>query len=142
MSIQVLDASVAIKWFLADEPGRDEALAFLDQVRDDPVRFVVPELFFNEMLAVLARLLGKDSSALRAYLDALQDLGFERIGNGRELLAAAADLACGFGLTGYDSIYAATAQLVGGEWVTADAKAHKKIQRLRISRVVCLGTRS
>lgn len=137
MTLLVLDASVAIKWFLANEPGREEALVILDQVRDQPGDFAVPELFFNEMLAVLARLLGRDSAALHGYLDALQDLGFERIGNGRELLAAAADLACRYGLSGYDSIYAASAQLVGGCWLTADAKAHKKIQRLRISKVVC-----
>lgn len=139
MSLQILDASVAIKWFLADEPGREEALAILDDVCDHPTHFAVPELFFNEMLAVLARLVGSNTVELHGYLDALQDLGFERIGNGRELLAAAAELACGYGLTGYDSIYAASARLVGGHWVTADAKAHKRIQRLRISRVVCLG---
>lgn len=137
MSLLILDASVAIKWFINNEAGRAEALAILDEVRDHPTRFAVPELFFNEMLAVLARLLGDDSAALRGYLDALQDLGFERIGNGRELLALAADLACKHGLTGYDSIYAASARLVGGHWVTADVRVHKKIQRLRISKVVC-----
>ena len=137
MTLRVLDASVAIKWFVANEAGHAEALRILDEVRDDPARFAVPELFFYEMLAVLARLLGNDAAALRGYLDALHDLGFERIGNGRELLARAADLACGYGLTGYDSIYAASAQLVGGCWLTADAKAHRKIQRLRISKIVC-----
>lgn len=140
MSLQIVDASVAIKWFVPDEAGHAEALRILDEVRDDPARFAVPELFFNEMLAVLARLLGDDPASLRGYLDALQDLGFERIGNGRELLARAADLACTHGLTGYDAIYAASAQLVGGHWLTADAKAHKKIQRLRISKVVCGGS--
>ena len=139
MSLLILDASVAIKWFLADEPGRDEALAILDVVRDDPARFAVPELFFNAMLAVLARLVGDKPRALQSYLDALQDLGFERVGNGRELLAAAATLACEHGLSGYDAIHAASARLVGGHWLTADAKAHRKIQRLRISKVVCLG---
>jgi predicted nucleic acid-binding protein len=137
MSLQILDASVAIKWFIADEAGHAEALTILDEVRDHPSRFAVPDLFFNEMLAVLARLLGRDSATLRDCLDALQDLGLERIGNGRELLASAADLACKHGLTGYAAIYAATARLVGGRWVTADARAHKKIQRLRISKVVC-----
>ncbi|MFM7142039.1 MAG: type II toxin-antitoxin system VapC family toxin [Alphaproteobacteria bacterium] len=139
MSLLILDASVAIKWFLADEPGREEALAILDAVRDDPARFAVPELFFNEMLAVLARLVGDEPRSLQGYLDALQDLGFERVGNGRELLAAAVRLACDHGLSGYDAIYAASARLVGGHWLTADAKAHKKIQRLRISKAVCLG---
>jgi predicted nucleic acid-binding protein len=137
VSLQVLDASVAIKWFVPRETGRAEAMQILDQVRNSPGGFAVPELFFNEMLAVLARLLADDSVSLRSYVDALQDLGFERIGNGRELLASAAELACGYRLTGYDAIYAASAKLIGGLWLTADARAHKKIQRLRISKAVC-----
>jgi predicted nucleic acid-binding protein len=137
VTLQILDASVAIKWFLAEEVGREEALEILDQVRDAPARFAVPELFFNEMLAVLVRLVGDDASAVRRYLDALQDLGLERIGNGRALLARAADLACRYGLTGYDAVYAASAQLTEGRWLTADLRAHRRIQRLRISKAVC-----
>lgn len=137
MSLQVLDASVAIKWFVADEPGHDEALRILDEVRDSPARFAVPELFFNEMLAVLVRLLGNDDAALRLYLEALQDLALERIGNGRDLLARAGELACKYGLGGYDAVYAASAQLTAGCWLTADLRAHRKIQRLRISKAVC-----
>lgn len=137
MSLQILDASVAIKWFVPDEAGHDDALRILDEVRDHPDRFAVPELFFNEMLAVLARLVRNDPVALRGFLDDLQDLGLERIGNGRELIALAAEIACRHGLTGYDAIYAASAQLVGGRWLTADTTAHRKIQKLRLSKVVC-----
>ena len=139
MTLQVLDASVAIKWFVKSETGRLEAIRILDEVRDAPERFAVPELFLNEMLAVLARLLADKPADLRGYLGALQDLGLQRVGNGRELLARAADLACGHDLTGYDAVYAAAAQLTGGCWLTADAKAHRKIQRLKISKVVCQG---
>ena len=89
------------------------------------------------MLAVLARLLGRDTAALQRYLNDLQDLGFERIGNGREFLTRAADLACAQGLTGYDAVYAASAQLTGGCWLTADLKAHRKVRHLRISKAVC-----
>ncbi len=138
MKLQILDASVAIKWFVVDEAGSSEALEILDQVRDAPSHFAVPELFFNEMLAVLARLVGNDRNALREYLDALQDLGLARIGNGREILSRAAELACRHGLSGYDAVYAATAQLTTGCWLTADIRAHRKIQRLRISKPVCL----
>jgi predicted nucleic acid-binding protein len=104
VSLEILDASVAIKWFVAEEPGRAEALRILDRVRDAPQGFAVPELFFDEMLAVLVRLAGDDATAVRGYIDALQDLGLERIGNGREMLARAAEIACTYGLTGYDAI--------------------------------------
>lgn len=137
MTLQVLDASVAIKWFVDGETGRADAIDLLDQIRDDPSAFVVPELFFNEMLAVLARLVGSDGAALRGHLEALQDLGMERVGNGRELIARASDIASRYRLSGYDSIYAACADLTGGCWLTADLRAHRRIQNLRISRVVC-----
>lgn len=135
----VLDASVAIKWFVEGETGRAEALELLDRIRDDPGPFVVPELFFNEMLAVLARLSGGDGAALRGHLEALQDLGMERVGNGRELIARAAAIASRYRLSGYDSIYAACADLMRGCWLTADLRAHRRIQRLKVSQAVCQG---
>jgi len=98
---------------------------------------VVPELFFNEMLAVLARLVRSDGSALRGHLEALQDLGMERVGNGRELISKASGIASRYRLSGYDSIYAACADLTGGCWLTADLRAHRRIQRLKISRAIC-----
>jgi predicted nucleic acid-binding protein len=136
---QVLDASVAIKWFVEDETGRAEAIAVLDRIRDDPGAFVVPELFFNEMLAVLARLAGGDGDTLRGHVEALPDLGMERVGNGRELISRASDIASRYRLSGYDSIYAACADLIGGCWLTADLRAHRRVQRLKISRAVCQG---
>jgi predicted nucleic acid-binding protein len=137
VTLQIVDASVAIKWFVPAEAGRPEALAILDRVRDSPSAFAVPELFFNEMLAVLTRLAGRNAATARSAIEALQDLGFERIGNGRELLACSVDLACRYGLTGYDALYVASAKLTRGLWLTADARAHQKIQRLRLSKLVC-----
>ncbi len=133
----ILDASVAVKWFVPDETGREEALDLLERVHQGRDAFAVPEIFFNEMLAVLARMAGDDSEAVRSYMEALQDLGFERIGNGRELLACASDMACAHRLTGYDAVYAASAKLTEGCWLTADAQAHRRIRGLKISRVVC-----
>jgi predicted nucleic acid-binding protein len=137
VKLQILDASVAIKWFVPEEEGRREALAILDEVRDAPAGFAVPDLFFNEMLAVLTRLASPDSSLVREYLDALQDLGIERFGNGRELLDCAADLACALGLTGYDAVYLAAAKLAEGCWITADARAHHKVRDRRLAKLVC-----
>ena len=54
----VVDASVAAKWFLPGEPLSSEARAVLHEIRDDPRGFLVPELFMNELLAVLARMHG------------------------------------------------------------------------------------
>lgn len=133
--IQIIDASVAIKWFVDNEPRRDRAVAVLHQIRDFPGDFAVPELFFNEMLSVLCRILD-DPKEISGYLDALQNLGLARLGNGRETLFEAAELAKKFRLSGYDAVYLANAKLVRGVWITADEAAHRKISRLKLSRLL------
>lgn len=127
MKLVIVDASVAIKWFVNEERGKDRALSWLDKLKTSPKSFAVPELFFNEMLAVFCRLLDT-SEEVERYMNILQDLGLERIGNGRKLLTKAAMLAKEYNLSGYDAIYAAAAELVNGQWLTADERAYNKIK--------------
>ena len=63
----VLDASVSLKWFVPGEPLAAEAAKVLDAIAEDPRPYAVPELFMNEVLAVLARLPGatRDGSVRR-----------------------------------------------------------------------------
>lgn len=131
----VVDASVAIKWFIPDEPGHEASLTILDDIKNDPKPFAVPELFFNEMTAVLCKLFST-AAEICSYLDILQNLGWQRLGNGRKCLHLATELAKRHHLTGYDAIYAANAKLANGVWLTADAKAHKAIASLKISRLI------
>ena len=49
----VVDASVAIKWFVTNEPLVAEAGRVLAEIERDPSPYVVPDLFMNELLAVL-----------------------------------------------------------------------------------------
>ena len=133
--ITVIDASIAVKWFLASDPHRDSALAIFEGVRQHPEKFAVPELFYAEMLSVLCRLVSKDSD-IKAHFEALEQLGIERIGQGHSVMRRAIEIAAGYKLTGYDAIYAATADLCGGIWITADLKAHRKIASLKISKLL------
>jgi hypothetical protein len=66
----------------------------------------------------------------------IEDLGFARLALGHETLARAAELAYSWGLSAYDSVHAATADLLGGLWLTADTRAHEKIAALDISRLL------
>ena len=122
----VIDASVAIKWFAPAEDNRDAALEVLSKVGEDPNRFAVPELFFNEMLAVLCRATEAAPAQIQSLITQLESLGLRRVGNGHELLASAAELAVTLKLSGYDAIYLACAQLLDGVWLTADARAAKR----------------
>jgi predicted nucleic acid-binding protein len=134
MKLRIIDASVAIKWFV-NENRREAALHVLNDIQKNSRFYAVPELFFNEMLAVLGRLL-KEELPLLKCLNLLQDLGLERLGNGRELITTATHFITKRGLTGYDAIYAACAKLTGGIWLTADEKAHHKIKSLGISQLI------
>ena len=53
--IWVIDASVALRWFLEEETHQS-ADEVLKKVVEDPCRFTVPELFAFEVYAVLQRL--------------------------------------------------------------------------------------
>ena len=122
-----VDASVAIKWFVTGEPLVDEAAQVLDEIGRDPAPYGVPDLFMNELLAVLCRLPGSQPAKVREALSLVEALGMARVGNGHELLALAADFAGQWRLSGYDAVYVALAALSDGVWLTADARAAQRI---------------
>lgn len=139
-SILIIDASVAAKWFV-DEPDSEVARSVLLDLRDRPRRFAVPELFFVEMLSVLARM-AESEEQLKELLGILEDLGLARLALGHETLQRASELAFTQGLSAYAAVYAATADLMGGQWLTADTRAHEKIASLGISRLLKAGMES
>lgn len=132
----VLDASVAIKWFVRDEPLGAEARQVLADIENDPAPFIVPELFMNELLAVLCRLPGSRPSQVQEALALVASLGMARVGNGSELLSLAARFAGSWRLSGYDATYVALAALSDGVWLTADARAARRIGTPGLVRVL------
>ena len=131
----VVDASVAVKWFLEDETERSAALDILNDIKASPKNYAVPELFFIEMLHVLTKL-SKDSGKVKKCLEYLFNLGFLQVRLGAKLLAQAAEIATLYKLSGYDAIYVATASSIHGEWVSADIKALNKVSKLKIGRAL------
>lgn len=133
--ITVLDASVATKWFAPDgDPTDAAAVAILREVVARPARFVVPELFFHEMLAVLCRRMRQATDAERAA-DRLSRLGIRRVRMDGRLARRAIRLAYRHRLGGYDACYVALAVEIGGVWLTFDAAAHARVAQLGVSRI-------
>lgn len=130
--MKIVDASVALKWFVEEPHGQKAANDILGELESNPCSFAVPELFFAEMLHVLCRVF-KDKKKVKDAISILEDLGLERIGLGHELLRMAADIALTYKMSGYDAIYVATAQLTEGHWYTFDREAHKKVRALKVS---------
>ena len=133
----VIDASVALKWFLrfrAEEDHVPQAIALLEQTLSGVAEAVQPPHFYVEMAAVLAR--EKPDTAREDMNDLLQ-LDF-RVAEGPELYALAIDLSRRYGHHLFDTLYHAVALLhPEAVLVTADRRYFAKAQKE--GRIVLLG---
>jgi len=129
--IWVIDASVAIRWYLEDE-AHDCADEVLKAIVEDPCRFTVPELFAFEVYAVLQRLHPNGLQAFRKGIIPILQGGILRHPMTDDL-AVRANRFVKKGLTGYDACYAALALDLKGYWLTFDKKAHEVIKKDGVS---------
>ena len=129
--IWIIDASVALRWLIEEEihPCAEKVLK---KVIDEPERFAIPELFAFEVFSVLQRVHPDGLQAFRKGIIPLLQLGIFRQPM-TDNLAVQASHFVKLGLTGYDACYAALARDLKGKWITVDQKAHKLIQKERIS---------
>ncbi|MBW2262787.1 MAG: type II toxin-antitoxin system VapC family toxin [Deltaproteobacteria bacterium] len=125
-AVTVLDTSVVVKWFFTDEPLRREALAVRQAVADDPRRFVVPHLFYSELIHVLARKSGSDTDFVKRALDLVMRLGLATLGLSEQGFASCSTWCCK-GLSGYDATFVALASECDGIWLTADERAARVV---------------
>lgn len=132
--IWVIDASVAVRWFLEDETDAN-ADAVLRKVVEEPRLFAVPELFSFEVYAVLQRLHPEGFKAFRKGIIPILQSGILRHPM-TERLAKRADKFVRKGLTGYDACYAALAEDLKGLWLTFDKRAHQRIGDNSISHLI------
>lgn len=122
----VLDTSAVVPWFFTDEPSRTVAIVVRSEVRDEPERFVVPHLFYSELVHVLARKSGRDEAFVRAAFQLVVALGIRTVGLSARAMERAAHWAC-HGLSGYDATFGALAEDLGAVWLTADARAARAL---------------
>jgi predicted nucleic acid-binding protein len=132
--IQVLDASVLVKWFVEDE-GREPAIGLLDEVVNQPRRFALPGLAWYELSHVLLRVTRKVEPAFQ-NLERVMLLGIPCFAATPERCIKAMQMAKRFNLSGYDAHYVVLAEELEGRWVTFDAKAARSVTPR--SRVRCL----
>jgi len=127
----VLDASVAVRWFIEEEfhPNADKVLK---KLVNQPELFAVPEIFAFEVYAVLKRVHPSGLKVFRkGVIPLLQGGMFREPMN--EKLTINADRYANLGLTGYDACYAALARDLRGVWLTFDNKAYRMIEKEKIS---------
>jgi predicted nucleic acid-binding protein len=106
LSEAVLDSSVVLKWFAAEQRGSFEARKLRNDYEAGRLLVVVPALLFLELLNVAGRRWRWDEEALLELTQALGDLSFEVAEPELQMVASWVAR----GLTAYDAAYVALAE--------------------------------
>ncbi len=130
----VVDASVATKWHLTDEPDAALALALLDRFADGQVRLVAPQHIRSEVPSAITvttrlrqpRLTREQGTAAIAEFLALALPTYDD----DQLVGAAYEVAHQYGCAFYDGLYLALAQRLGLRFILADERFYALIRRL------------
>jgi predicted nucleic acid-binding protein len=126
VSLIVLDASVAVKWFLpeSDETLAAEALALLDRYGKNEIQIIVPDLFWVEFGSVLWKAIRRGhfpKVSADAALSSLSRFSFPTFPS-LQLLERAFQIAATYERTVYDSLYVALAVQTNSQLITADER--------------------
>jgi len=126
MTLVVVDASVAAKWFL---PARgetlvDEAFHLLRRYAKGELQLVVPDLFWAELANIFWKAIRQRRWQKPAAERALASLDARKLPtvSSRSLLDVAFAIATAFDRSVYDALYVALAVHSKTEFVTADEK--------------------
>ena len=125
----VVDASVAVKWFIFEgEPNRDTALNLRNRHIAGQTQLIIPELFLLEVPnAIKAGRKGTEEE-LYEVLQTLEDLDLQVERHSQPVLKKTNTIASTYKLTWYDAVYVALAEMSGFPCVTADEALLRKMK--------------
>ena len=125
----VVDASVAVKWFLQDEDLTSQSLKVLDDLDADRVAPIASSHFGAEVSNAIRNALRPGrltSESARTSLTTLLALSIETVPSS-DLIAAAFEAALRFDCAMYDALYLALAEQIGCPFVHADRRLHNTL---------------
>jgi predicted nucleic acid-binding protein len=140
VSLLVVDASVAAKWFLpaAGETLTEEALGLLRRYAKGDVRFIVPDLFWAEFANILWKAVRQGrvtATTAELAIETMKSRNFPAVPS-LELLEEAFIIATTFRRSVYDALYVALAVRLRAHLVTADERlAHALAAHLPVKRL-------
>ena len=130
MNSYVIDASIAVKWFIPDaaiEPDVDRALQLLAGAQRGEARFLQPPHWVSEVAAVLVRIAPR---TVGSSVEALMALAFVKTTNDVGHYLRAISLALKLDHHLFDTLYHAVALEEKATLITADRKYYDKARRL------------
>ena len=140
MKSYVIDASVAVKWYIP-EPLSKAAEQYLQLYKEDRAILLAPDLIIIEVgNALWKKTLSGELPAndARAVLHALTKYCPLKLVPSSELVPSALELAIKMGFTVYDSLYIALAAAAEAMLVTADKEMVKLAEKPPLSNQVLL----
>ncbi len=118
----VVDASVCVALFKADEPGHPSSLRWLEEAVKGEEPIVSPAILLAEVASALGRGLG-DTEITRKVVELLRARHLLDLFPVTEALAArAAEIAASHRIRGCDAVYVALAEQLEMELVTLDGQ--------------------
>ena len=125
----VVDASVALKWFLPDEPLADRAVSI---VRDG-MPLIVPDILVAEVCNAAWRLarLGRINQDQVAEIAAILPQFFDTLVGAADLARRAVAIARELDHPVYDCLYVTLAEERRAKLISADTRLLKKLQQTR-----------
>jgi predicted nucleic acid-binding protein len=123
--VTVIDASVALKWFLADEPHAEEALAILR----NETSLLAPDILIAEVCNAAWRCvrLGRISEAQMSEIAAALPRLFDALVGAADLAPRAVAIAGRLDHPVYDCLYVALAESRKTSLITADTRLLRKV---------------
>ena len=126
----VLDTSVVLKWTRRDEIMADRALALLSAYLHGLAQITVPALVAYEVANVLRYKTHLATGDIEAAVQALFDLGLTWATPAAAVMRRAVWLARECDTTVHDAAFAAVAEAVGADFVTADERLARRLAAL------------
>lgn len=127
MEVAVVDASVVIKWFV-EEPYSDKALQLREDFVEQKINLVVPYLLRYEVLNALKYSGGFGAKELVKIAAILDDYQFFEMHISGVYAEETVRISTDYGLTIYDSCYAAIGKVRRLRVFTADDKLLTKVR--------------
>ncbi|HET9766810.1 MAG TPA: type II toxin-antitoxin system VapC family toxin [Thermoanaerobaculia bacterium] len=124
----VVDASVVLRWFVAQEPGAAEAAHWLEKFAEDADLLVAPDLLRFELLGALARLqLGRSMDWATKAFSRFERLGLRLLPTDEQIAQRALQLSRELRIAGWDAVYLAHAESLNTSWVTGDERILRRL---------------